>query len=108
RCLHVEALPFDDGSFELVTASLLFHELPDDVAPKVLREMRRVCRPGGEIAVMETYRVGGRALKPIPFPEPYLKDYLATDWDVAFRAAGFGAVQTLEYGEGWIRTATAF
>ena len=108
RCLNAEKLPFPDASFDLVTASLLFHEVPEDVSPKILREMRRVCRPGGEIAVMEPYRVGGRALKPIPFPEPYLKDYLATDWKVAFKAAGFGAVQTVEYPDGWIQTATAF
>ena len=108
RCLNGEHLPYADRSFDLVTASLLFHEVPEDVSPAILAEMRRVCRPGGEIAVMEPYQVEGKALKPIPFPEPYLKDYLATDWDMAFRAAGFGAVQTLEYGEGWIRTATAF
>jgi SAM-dependent methyltransferase len=108
RCLNAESLPFPDGSFDLVTASLLFHELPRDVSPLVLSEMRRVCRQGGEIAVMEPYQVGGKTLKPIPFPEPYLKDYLETDWDIAFRAAGFGAVETVEYGEGWIRTATAF
>jgi ubiquinone/menaquinone biosynthesis C-methylase UbiE len=108
RCLNAEELPLADGSFDLVSASLLFHEVPENVAPRILREMRRVCRPGGEIAVMEPYRVGGRALKPIPFPEPYLKDYLATDWDVAFKAAGFGAVQTVEYENGWSRTGTAF
>jgi ubiquinone/menaquinone biosynthesis C-methylase UbiE len=108
RCLDAEHLPFGDASFDLVTASLLFHEVPKEVAPRILREMRRVCRPGGEIAVKEPYRVGGRALTPIPFPEPYLKDYLETDWDVAFRAAGFGAVQTVEYEDGWTRTATAF
>ena len=108
RCLNAEHLPFKDDSFDLVTASLLFHELPEDVSPVILNELRRVCRPGGEIAVMEPFQVGGKALKPIAFPEPYLKDFLGTDWDVAFKAAGFGAVQTLEYGEGWIRTATAF
>jgi SAM-dependent methyltransferase len=108
RCLNAERLPFADSSFDLVTASLLFHEVPEDVSPVILAEMRRVCRPGGEIAVMEPYQVGGKALKPIPFPEPYLKDYLGTDWDVAFKAVGFGAVRTFEYGDGWIRTATAF
>ena len=32
RCLNGEDLPFEDESFELVTASLMFHELPSDVA----------------------------------------------------------------------------
>lgn len=108
RCVNAERMPFADGSFDLVTASLLFHEVPEEVSPVILGEMRRVCRAGGEIAVMEPYQVGGNALKPIPFPEPYLKDYLQTDWDQRFKAAGFAGVETVEYGEGWIRTATAF
>src|SRR5437660_1751349 len=57
RCLNAERLPFADSSFDLVTASLLFHEVPEDVSPVILAEMRRVCRPGGEIAVMEPYQV---------------------------------------------------
>ncbi|MGH2792712.1 MAG: class I SAM-dependent methyltransferase [Actinomycetota bacterium] len=107
RAANAEALPFEDGSFEVVTASLLFHELPRDVSPVVLKEMRRVLAPGGWIAVAEPYRVGGAALKPIPFPEPYLKDYLETDWDEAFRAAGFADVRVVEIDNGWMRVARA-
>jgi ubiquinone/menaquinone biosynthesis C-methylase UbiE len=107
RAANAEALPFEDGSFDVVTASLLFHELPADVSPVVLREMRRVVGIGGQIAVAEPYRVGGAALKPIPFPEPYLKDYLATDWDEAFRAAGFTDVRTIAVENGWMRVARA-
>ena len=107
RCANAERLPFEDGSFDAVTASLLFHELPADVSPRVLAEMRRVVRPGGSIAVVEPYRVVAPALKPIPFPEPYLRDYLQTDWDEAFRAAGFTDVQVVEHENGWMRTARA-
>ena len=102
RCLNAESLPFEDASFDLVTASLLFHELPDDVSPRVLAELARVCAPGGLIAVQEPYEVGGKTLKPIPFPEPYLKDFLSTDWDLAFKEAGFEVTQT-QIHEGWIR-----
>jgi SAM-dependent methyltransferase len=107
RCANAESLPFEDASFDVVTASLLFHELPAGVSPQVLREMRRVVMPDGWIAVAEPYRVGGSALKPIPFPEPYLKDYLATDWDEAFRAAGFTDPRVLEIDNGWMRVARA-
>jgi len=107
RCVDAERLPFDDASFDVVTASLLFHELPTEPARNVLGEMRRVVRPGGEIAIMEPYRAGGRALQPIPFPEPYLKEFLATDWDEALRDAGFGAVRGEMLDDGWIRVARA-
>ena len=107
RCVDAEHLPFDDASFDVVTASLLFHELPTRAARNVLAEMRRVVRPGGEIAIMEPYRAGGRALKPIPFPEPYLKEFLATDWDEALREAGFSAVRGEMLADGWMRVARA-
>lgn len=105
RCADAERIPEPDDSFDVVTASLLFHELPDEAATQVLAEMHRVCAPGGEIAVMEPYQVGGRTLKPIPFPEPYLKEFLARDWDQAFAAAGFTGVCATPTGEGWIRVA---
>lgn len=37
-------LPFDDGSFDLVTASLFFHHLSDDDCVRILQSMYRVAR----------------------------------------------------------------
>jgi len=42
-------LPFDDGSFDLVTALDVVEHLDDDAA--AFREMRRVLRPGGHLLV---------------------------------------------------------
>lgn len=42
-------LPFPDGSFDLVVTRYSFHHLMDPAA--VLREMIRVCRPGGRVVV---------------------------------------------------------
>ena len=44
------ALPFDDGAFDFVIASLFFHHLTDDVAAEVLSEMRRVARVSVAVA----------------------------------------------------------
>ena len=47
----VTALPYEDGSFDVVHAHQILHHLPDRVA--ALREMARVAAPGGLLAVRE-------------------------------------------------------
>jgi ubiquinone/menaquinone biosynthesis C-methylase UbiE len=44
-------LPFEDGRFDRVTTRYSFHHMPDPAA--VLGEMKRVCRPGGRIVVID-------------------------------------------------------
>ncbi len=48
---NATALPFDDGSFDRVTTRYSFHHMPDPAA--TLAEMKRVCRPGGRIVVID-------------------------------------------------------
>ena len=49
----VYLLPYDDASFTIVTTRFSFHHFLDPVA--VLREMARVCAPGGRIVVVDDY-----------------------------------------------------
>ena len=49
-----EHLPFADGSFDWVTCSNSFHHYPNQAA--VLKEMRRVVRPGGGVMVIDGFR----------------------------------------------------
>ncbi|AGL03046.1 demethylmenaquinone methyltransferase [Desulfoscipio gibsoniae] len=46
------ALPFDDNSFDHVTIGFGLRNVPDYL--QVLREMRRVARPGGQVVCLET------------------------------------------------------
>ena len=48
------ALTFADDSFDIVYAPYLVSVVPDPV--KVVREMRRVCKPGGKIIVLNHFR----------------------------------------------------
>jgi ubiquinone/menaquinone biosynthesis C-methylase UbiE len=52
RFIHhdAEALPFDDGSFDVVYSNGVLHHTPNTVA--VVREIHRVLRPGGRAIVM--------------------------------------------------------
>ncbi|MCI2239279.1 methyltransferase domain-containing protein [Paenibacillus sp. TRM 82003] len=51
RTADAHALPFADGEFDVVHAHQVLQHLPDPVA--ALREVRRVCRPGGTVAVRD-------------------------------------------------------
>jgi SAM-dependent methyltransferase len=49
----VTALPYADGSFEIVVTRFSMHHFLDPIG--VLREMVRVCAPGGRIVVVDMY-----------------------------------------------------
>ena len=53
--MDAQRMAFPDGSFDAVVATCVFCTVPDPVAG--LREVRRVCRPGGRIVLMEHVRV---------------------------------------------------
>ena len=56
RLLEMDAahLTFADDSFDIVYAPYVISVVPDPV--QVVREMRRVCRPGGKIIVVNHFR----------------------------------------------------
>ena len=49
----VEAIPFPDATFDLVTSTLMLHHLPDDLKRTGLAEIRRVLKPGGRFMAMD-------------------------------------------------------
>ncbi len=49
RVGRLEELPYDDSTFDLITCLDVLEHIPDDRA--ALRELRRVCKPGGWLLV---------------------------------------------------------
>ena len=47
----VQSLPYPDATFSIVVSRFTFHHFPDPLA--VLKEMRRVCAPGGRVVVAD-------------------------------------------------------
>jgi ubiquinone/menaquinone biosynthesis C-methylase UbiE len=49
----VEALPFEDGTFDVVLSTLMLHHLPREVRESCAREARRVTKPGGRVVIVD-------------------------------------------------------
>jgi ubiquinone/menaquinone biosynthesis C-methylase UbiE len=91
-----EATGLPDACCDLVSAMLIFHELPQSAAIAVLREARRLLRPGGHFALMdmnpqsEVYAMmPPYILTLLKSTEPYLDQYFALDFEAALIEAGF-------------------
>lgn len=91
-----EATGLPAASQDLVSAHLIFHELPQTAAEDILREARRVLRPGGTLAIMDMNPQSEVYAKMPPYiltllksTEPYLDQYFDLDLEGAIAAAGF-------------------
>jgi len=103
---NAEQTPFSDGSFDLVTASLLFHETPPQAARAILRESARLLRAGGEVLILDGNQKTLRQTDWLTqiFEEPYIQAYATGSVDAWMGAAGFGAVHTQDLW--WIHQIT--
>lgn len=59
---NAERLPFPDADFDAVTIAFGIRNVPD--RPRALREMARVCRPAGRVAILELNEPEGGLLAP--------------------------------------------
>ena len=95
---QAEATSFANASFDLVTAALLFHEMPTTVSKAILHEAFRLLNPGGQALILEGNQKTLRQTEWLMdiFEEPYIKAYAAGNLDAWMGAAGFDAVETQE------------
>jgi ubiquinone/menaquinone biosynthesis C-methylase UbiE len=91
-----EATGLPDQSFDLVSACLVFHELPQSAALAILQEAKRLLKPGGHMALMDMNPQSDTFAKMPPYvftllksTEPYLDEYFDLDLPQALQSAGF-------------------
>ncbi|MEM7769426.1 MAG: methyltransferase domain-containing protein [Cyanobacteria bacterium P01_A01_bin.37] len=93
---NAEATGFSDESFDLVTASLLFHETPPAIAQNILYDCFRLLKPGGEVIILDGDQSVLRQTAWLTeiFEEPYIKAYASGSTDAWMGRAGFDAIRT--------------
>ena len=98
---NAEALPWSDATFDVVTSTYMFHELPRNARRNVVREMLRVVRPGGLVVIEDSAQVSDSpeladVLRnfPVEFHEPFYADYLEDDLAGLLAEVGFTDART--------------
>lgn len=91
-----EATGLPSASYDLVSACLMFHELPQSAAREIISEARRLLRPGAHLAIMDMNPKSEIYAKMPPYiltllksTEPYLDEYFGLDLERAIVDAGF-------------------
>ncbi|MGB3671665.1 MAG: class I SAM-dependent methyltransferase, partial [Phormidesmis sp.] len=100
RWVHAaaEATGLPAESADLVSACLVFHELPIAAAQQIVAEAYRLIRPGGHFAIMDMNPQSETFTKMQPYvltllksTEPFLDQYLTLDIAKLLKEAGFSA-----------------
>jgi SAM-dependent methyltransferase len=94
-----EATGLPDQQFDLVSAFLLFHEMPQDATRRIFREARRLVKTGGSFTLMDMNPRSPAYLTMPPYvmtllksTEPFMDQYFALDLAAELLAAGFDQV----------------
>jgi ubiquinone/menaquinone biosynthesis C-methylase UbiE len=92
----VEALPFPDGTFDLVMNRLMMHHLPDSLKPRGLAEIRRVLKPGGLCLIVDFEPPKSPILRHLveKLLSPVMAQIDVRNYIPLLVKAGFGEVET--------------
>lgn len=88
-------LPFQEGNFDVVLSSFLFHEVPLEIRKKILKEMHRVLRNKGAIVLLDSMQKEDFSALKLPTDlSPYQEssfwlDYLTNSLEGMIDFAGF-------------------
>lgn len=99
---NAEATGLPDRAFDLVTLQFVIHELPHTATSTILREILRLLRPGGYLAIVDNNPQSPviQNLPPVLFTlmkstEPWSDEYYTLDVEATLHAIGFEVLPTV-------------
>jgi ubiquinone/menaquinone biosynthesis C-methylase UbiE len=96
----IESLPFPDGTFDVVTSSLMMHHLPEHVRVKGLAEIKRVLKPTGRLLIADMTRPGTsfheRLFRSLVLHHGHVMQFGIEDLPGLLKAAGFEDIKQLD------------
>jgi ubiquinone/menaquinone biosynthesis C-methylase UbiE len=102
---RAEATGFADASFDLVTSTMLLHEMPPEAIAASFDEARRLLAPGGRMIHLDFHHLPDPFLRFIHYGhgrrnnEPYMEPFAELDVRGVLEAKGFRNVRVLPFAE---------
>jgi ubiquinone/menaquinone biosynthesis C-methylase UbiE len=97
---NAEQTDLPAGEFDLVTSTMLLHEVPPPALERILAEAQRLLRPGGWLVSLDFYNPPGGAFGEFLHfghaqrnNEPFMRPLAERDLAATLRAAGFDEVR---------------
>ena len=93
------------GQFDLVTSTMLLHEMPEAAVRRMIAESGRLTAPGGRVAHLDFLPPDDPLLRELYAGharrnnEPFLLEHSRVDLEAAYRAAGFDRVEVRDFQE---------
>jgi ubiquinone/menaquinone biosynthesis C-methylase UbiE len=91
-----EATGLADNSLDIVTLQFVIHELPRQATTAIFKEVLRILKPGGVMAIVDNNPASPviQSLPPVLFTlmkstEPWSDDYYTFDVETAMQKVGF-------------------
>lgn len=101
--MNAAKLDFPSNSYDAVTISLAFHEMPQELIVSILAEIGRVLKPNGELYIIDWDKPERPiasalfAIFPTLFEPKVFKEYLKYDWKQLLEKFGLKYTDTERY-----------